>query len=771
MRARARPTVILPWAALLGVLVAAGCGASRRAFVIPDVSAGETSSIEIWRRAPVSDEAATALSEAKRLRGLGRTADAFERVTAALDADPSCLEAHRLLQDLLVRSTADWWLRERYERRLREAPDDADSHYYLARFEPDPDRQLELFDEALRLDPRHPYATLGRAIALSRRGDVQGAVSEAGRSTEFAPWLALPWVWLGSESLKRGEPAAAIRFFTAARDRAGDEVRAWAGLAQAAEELGQRGAASRASLEALRLAPGDDSYASGAVDTICQSGVPADLEAAVQVIDAALRDGAPADLGFALRGRLLLALGRASDAVSAFEDAVAEGASSVELSQPLRLARVLAGRYRQAVRGALSALPPESFEPGNLYAPRWQRLRSCLDEETGDARSLARLAEAMASVGWLAESRAVLVAARSRAPADDRIASRAAAELRFGCFVAELGRIGRESREEGRRRPGVPTVDGLLSAVSRASGARLGYDAAAGAVLRSYMLLGNFALSAASGGAFETAFGAHGLSCLVGARSGASAELALGRIVVLRQSSGDRVEGVPAECDECWVESDGLPADAGGLRRGLAGLTLDRFVTLQLDTIRRAPRPPEPGLPFVRRRAATREERRSLDTPSEVAARIEQRLAAEGRLDGAAVDAVRRHELVHVADAARMLPFAEHPFAALGFVISHGLSAEKAERSLEARAQVLSMSVAREPRLVLASLLAFLPARDGETPHAAAYREAAQTGVDLILEDPAAFPSVDLSFNVLQQMDALGDDEVRELGRRLARRL
>jgi hypothetical protein len=419
----------------------------------------------------------------------------------------------------------------------------------------------------------------------------------------------------------------------------------------------------------------------------------------------------------------------------------------------------------------LATLPPEALAAENLYARRWERLGNCLDAELGDALSLVRLAEAMASVGWLAESRAVLVAARARAQGDERIASRAAAELAFGVFVADLGWIGRESRDEGRRRPGLPTVEGLLSRVGGSSLARLGADAARGAIVRSYPLLGTFALSVASGGAFETEFGVHGLSCLLGARSGGSAELVLGRIVVLRQSTGDRVLGEPVACDECWVESDGLPPDAGGLRRGLAGLTLDRFVTLQLDTIRRAPRPPDHGLPFVRRRASTPEDRRSLDTPSDVAARIEERLAREGRLDGAAIDAVRHHELVHVADAARMLPFSSHPLAALGFVISHGLSAEAAERSLEARAQVFSMTAAREPRLALASLLAFLPAREGETPHAAAYRDAAQAAVDVILDDPSAFPSIDISYNVLQQMDVLDDDEVRELGRRLAGRL
>jgi hypothetical protein len=78
---------------------------------------------------------------------------------------------------------------------------------------------------------------------------------------------------------------------------------------------------------------------------------------------------------------------------------------------------------------------------------------------------------------------------------------------------------------------------------------------------------------------------------------------------------------------------------------------------------------------------------------------------------------------------------------------------------------------AREPRLALAALFGFLPTHEGETPHAAGYRDAAQIAVDLVVDDPRSFPSIDLSQNVLQQMDRLSDAEVRELGRRLASRL
>lgn len=754
----------------LSLATLAACGSSRREVVLPEAPDAASISIgEHWKRPPAPAKATEAYARARRFHGLGRTGDAFAALQEALRVDPSYLEAHRLLQDLLVRTTADWWLRRRYEERLSQRPQDADAHYLMGRLEPDPVRQLALFSRALELDPLHPYASFGRAMTLARRGEMQEAVNATRRASAASPWLALPWMWLGGENLKRGEAAVAARFYAAARDRALDDPRAWLGLAQSAEDLGQRESASRSALEALRLAPGDGPVASAAVEMLSAAAVPTQIIAALDVLSAAEKEGASTWLCAALSGRLLVALGRHSDAATAFERASASGAEPAEVARSLRLCRVLAGRYREAVDGALATLPRDAMGKDCLYAPRWARLRKAARGDLASARGLLRLAEAMASVGWLEESRAVLVSARAADPADALVAARAASELAFGAFVQDLGRVARDVRAAGRRGDSL-SVNDVLSRVAAASLRRLGRDVTGGAVVRSYPFLGEFAVSAASGGSFETAFGAHGLLCLVGARSGGAAELVLGRIVVLRAGARDSVLGRAVAADECWLESEGLPDDAAGLRRGLAGLTLDRFVVLQLDAIRRSPRAPERDIPFEPRLAATAADLRSLDTPSDVASRIEARVVAEGRLPGAAVDAVRRHELVHVLDAQRMLPVATHPFTVLGLVISNGFDAEATERSLEARAQAASISAAREPRIALASMLSFLPAREGETPHAAAYRRAAQDAVDLIIADPRSFPSIDMRRNVLQQMDQLSDAEVRELGRRLERR-
>jgi tetratricopeptide (TPR) repeat protein len=754
------------------LLAACGCGALHPAWPEPETDSPKASDLGMWRRPPTTAEAGDKFAQARRLRNLGRTADAVSAVREAIDADPNFLEAHRLLQDLLSRTTADWWLRERYERRLREKQDDADSWYLLARIEPDPDRQIELFSQALKRDPRHPYATLGRAVALARRGDAQAAIVETRRTTEFAPWLALPWLWLGGESMKRGDPATALRFFESARDRARDDPRSWLGVAEAADDLGRRDVAGHAALEALQLAPGDDAVAAGATEILARSAPSAEVvDVALAALAAAEKDGAPVAPGYVLRGRLLLASGRPADAVSAFDSAVAWGVDEDEIAAPLRLARVLSGRFREAVEGAVETTPPEAFGADDAYAPRWARLRAAAAADLGGARALLELSEAMASLGWLQESRAVLTVASAMAPDDGVVAARVASESAFAAFVSDLGRIARDATNAAREGSSGPVVKDILYRISQSSLLRLGRDVARGAVIRSYPFLGEFTVSTASAGEFETTFGSHGLLCLVGARSGAPAELVVGRLVAVRAGMKENVAGEPVSFDECWIESEGLPPDAAGLHRGLAGLTLDRLVMLQLDAVRRGPRTASPGLPFVARPARTLDERRSLETPSDVAGRIESQLAASGLLEGAGIDAVRSHELVHVYDASRLVPMSAHPFQTLALGISHGFSGAAIERSLEGRAQTLSILSARSPRLALAGLLAFLPSKDGDTPHVAGYLEAVRIAVDILIADPKSFPSIDPAYNVVQQMDRLTDAEVRELARRVADKL
>jgi hypothetical protein len=239
-------------------------------------------------------------------------------------------------------------------------------------------------------------------------------------------------------------------------------------------------------------------------------------------------------------------------------------------------------------------------------------------------------------------------------------------------------------------------------------------------------------------------------------------------MVLVRSDRREVVLGQELSLDECWIESARLPAGLSGLRSGLAGLTLDRFVLLQLDAVRRVWRGGAVLLPFERRPAGTRAELVALDTPSRVAWRLERRLDKKGLLDAALLDAVRRHELVHVLDARRLLPLHLHPGAALLFSVRTGFDARSGERLLEARAAALCVAECSEPSAALASLTAFLPDRDGGTAHPSAYLEVLERALSILADEPEAYPSLEPGWNLTQQLDRLTDDEIRRLGRRLA---
>ena len=241
------------------------------------------------------------------------------------------------------------------------------------------------------------------------------------------------------------------------------------------------------------------------------------------------------------------------------------------------------------------------------------------------------------------------------------------------------------------------------------------------------------------------------------------------RITLLAKRGRDELLDGSPFFDECWIETAGLPPELSGLGGGLAGLTIDRFVILQMDTLLRGAAPLISGLRVVPRPATTRADQLALDTPSAVARRIEADLASEGRLSEALLASVRTHELGHVLDAREMLPVLSPPWHGFWLALRHGFDARAVEATLEARAAVTALAESDAPRASLASLLAFLPDTAGGTAHVQGYLEAVRLAVRIVADDPHAFPSVDRRFNIAQQLDRLSAAEARELGRRLLR--
>ncbi|MCG3134436.1 MAG: hypothetical protein HMLKMBBP_01742 [Planctomycetes bacterium] len=464
-----------------------------------------------------------------------------------------------------------------------------------------------------------------------------------------------------------------------------------------------------------------------------------------------------------LRGRVLTALGRHDEAVEALEAAARGGLLSGDTAGPLRRTRVAAGRILDAVDGGLAyaALAGEAGEVSGA----WEEVRAARDAfaATAGPAERIRLARAMSSVGWIDEARTV--ASPAARDGDPEAAALCAELAGFRAFLDDVAAWSRDARRRSRAGDD-DDADDAMTVVRNASTARLGLDLTEGASERSYPLLGSFACSTEGAGAFRDVPSRFGMVLVVGGRSGRAADVVAGRLVALRRGADVRVLDRTVRIDEHVIDAEGLPEGVNGLRTGLAGITLDDVVLVQIDSVLRTPRPADAGFPLVERAAASRGELLALDTPSEVSRRIEESLPAGRRREELLLDAVRRHERVHAMDAADMLPILAHPLRNLAFALSHGFGAESMEQTLEGRAALLSIVDADDPRAALAALVSFLPAREGDAPHAAGYRRMTEAFLLEIARDPASFPSVRAGANLLQQLDRLGPDEVREAARR-----
>jgi len=760
-------------AAALAASLLAGCASRHR-------GGGELPRTRIASRGAPSDGAHASFVRARRLVGLGRIDEAARVLERLVDAAPHYIPAHRLYQDVLSDSVSAWEVRRRYADRLRAEPDDADALYLAARIEPDRERQSALFAAALDSDSMHPWAYVGRALVHLRNGELDAAAGSAVIASELAPHLSLPWVFLGRMSLSRGDPTSALASFDAAISRDPRDVRAHVGRIAAARDLGDSAAASVAALAALRLAPGDRRVISVVSDELVGAAAPVVVRDALDITTAALSDVGVRWPVSVLRARLRLSLGDASGAWAESRTAARDGAGHADVARIQRRAGIRAGTYGAAVSGFLARAPEALSDSENLYAARWRTLlrRSCAADANATPRTLLGLGEALLAVGWRSEARVVLARAGAFVDrdADDqcRVARRAAgrrmaAATAFDHFLDDVRRIGRALRLAARSGDHDAGVEDVLAVIGSASRRRLGRDVTEGALVRSYPFLGEFAASVTSTGAFADELDARGLLLMVGRRRGEGPRVVVGRIQLVRANAASVVRGEELTFDECWIETAGLPPELAGMGGGLAGLTIDRFVILRLDTVLRGAVLPASGLSLVSRAATTRGDLLALDTPSAVARRIEAQLDSEGRLSDALLASVRRHELGHVLDAHEMLPVARPPWRGLWLVLRHGFDGRAVEAHLEARAAVTALAESDSPRAALAALLAFLPNTAGSTAHAEGYLGAVRRAVRIVADDPDAFPTVDRNFNIAQQLDRLSPAEARELGRRLLR--
>jgi len=260
---------------------------------------------------------------------------------------------------------------------------------------------------------------------------------------------------------------------------------------------------------------------------------------------------------------------------------------------------------------------------------------------------------------------------------------------------------------------------------------------------------------------------AHGLLLVLGQRRGGPPEAMLAGLVRLEPARKIELRGETIEREAAFVGRryvSGYAEWAGG--GDLAGLALDHLILIDLDALARW----EGDVRRMRARLAPRRERLLAAPPLEAAdvrsiedpAGVTERLYLVAKLD--LTGEVVTHENAHLVDAARHLPVGDHMMRNLRLALQGGFSASEILALLERNAQLTAIAEGPSARGALASCCAML---GEEGVHARAYGAIVQGMVDLILLTPEAYPEIDPTRVVVQQLHRLPEEKVRSLAREL----
>jgi hypothetical protein len=260
-----------------------------------------------------------------------------------------------------------------------------------------------------------------------------------------------------------------------------------------------------------------------------------------------------------------------------------------------------------------------------------------------------------------------------------------------------------------------------------------------------------------------------GLLLVLGQAVGHGPEALLGEAVTVERDARIDVLGRELVCDRLAVANVrvGSRYSAGG-RGDLSGLALEGFYLVNLDEIAPGPYVGERRPVIPPWRPSDPEDRLSLDWPGGVLVRLGAHLPEDGLEVRRAM--IARHEEGHLLDAARYLPISAHLWEGLRLVAGAGFSPERIQGRLEGDAQLVSLATAPQPRAALFTLVATGHRRDASPPHSRGYHEVLREMVEIIAERPDDFREIDPEANVLQQLDRLTEEQLRDLARILLAR-
>jgi tetratricopeptide (TPR) repeat protein len=687
----------------------------------------------------------------------GEVEQALHCLERACSAWPGDVQAHRLRQDLRIRrgELAAVLGEARHAARTR---DDAASWYLLGRLLPAGDAQRRAFQRASRRDPSFGWGHYGMGIVQYRRRRLGAAAA----GLELA--------------LERFDAAADPRareqtLLTLARVRdAMLDADGAAALLQTAEREFPRSPAALLVRASMADRDGDVKQAFALAERAL--GLPGGAAGAAARLERLLRiHGAPDDFARVgkqleahpspksgawqrLAGRVALERGEWAAAHAAYGAALELGVAAPELAAERRLLAVRRGRPRAALEAERTLVPERlALAPSNSRRARHAALYAACDawaEAPGDAAAQLTFATTALAAGWIEEGRWVAQQLADAEPTPDAVRARAVALLRklegYDALIERL-RAGLDAGYRAARLGGSPVeLEPFLRELGAWAAAHLpapwNRDLSEGTRFIRFGLIGELidpvppppgTPPAQISGLQRYFLEEWNHHLLIGRRNGQPPEATLLRVAswdpaARRALWGETVTyGVlhgEARALESLREHQGSEIAGAAFSAGFyvelvaAGGTahaLQRLAALKGEARRRV----ESIVPPAAEAAGTA---LALFKDPALQAALLLRGGDGGAAAAAEHDAVHWHELAHVVDARRMLPLTKHPADVLRWLARSGFSLRRAEARLEEHAYWAELAHAADPHAVLASLVGFLPERNGAPPHShAAY--------------------------------------------------
>lgn len=788
LRDRLRPgarVVFLGALAAPSILLLAACRSSLR-------PAGEAREI---------DPGAYALYERgveERRRGeLDAALDSFRRAIALEDG---FVEAHREYQNGLIEKCRPGDLLVEYRALAERHPADPAFRYLLGRLLASPDAQRREFKSAVELDDGFAWGHYGLGFHDESEGRLDSALERYDRAIALAPSLSL-FATRRAETLRRLHRLDdAEAGFARAIDLDPGAAEPRAGLILVLQLLGRLDDAIAACERAIAALEDPTPLLATYRDLLREGGSPTALRRAVEVLTRAQSERPGSEPLVRHLGFLRRDLGEDDLSVRLLETALERGGDPTIIVPALRPLHVKAGRYARADELSNLSIPARvRDDPANIVR---ERLRSVTDWARAassaplDGDVLLALARAYEDSGLLEEAGFAYARAQLLVPERENEiepARRAAETARLAIArVRDRFRDLYRSYLETGEGPDIETVIADVGAILDESTGDVAASGTELARVRTFPFLGAVTEMEAGPGAprIPAFFARYNHYLLIGRRAGGPVEAYLTRMAAWVPERTATVWG--REIRHELVVGDGveLPSYREYLGDGIGGFALDRTAVVNLSAVsswaraavrgyrRWAPAPEElfsDAIPAARSAG----ERLSLDYPLCVDAKLEF-LALRDLSGGGApsagpaedleafFDAIERHEVAHLFDAQRFLPILARPFRALSLLVDSGFSAHAVEATLEGNAELAALVHAESPRLVLSQLAGFTGESGESSPHAAGYAVVVAEMVAIVAAEADRFPEIEKTLPILPQLFRLGDEKLRDLGRRVA---